>query len=644
MKWNLKPSAQRKVAKFLKWTAASLFLVFCASTFISNDALAHENDPHSVARPQEVRVEHISLDLRVDFAEKKISGKVTLRIKNLTGANKLYLDARNLNIQAVSVGVRQVPTTFRKGHGDPGLGEGLIVDIGRHTKTVTIEYETTEGADALQWLTPEQTAGKHFPFLFSQSQPIHARTWIPLQDTPEVRTTYDARITTDPDLLVLMSAENPQVKTTDGVYRFRMRHPIPSYLIAIAVGNLEFRAFPGSLRSGVYAEPETLDSAHWEFANTEKMIKVGEGLLGPYVWERFDLIVLPPAFPYGGMENPRLTFLTPTLLAGDRSLENVIAHELGHSWSGNLVTNSNGNHFWLNEGFTVYVERRILEAVSGQKTAEIQAQIGFERLLDELRTQPADLTKLRTNLRGIHPDDAYSEIPYEKGYLFLRHIEELVGRPRFDTFLRAYLSEFSFQSISTDDFQKFLEEKLILGDAELRRRINALEWIYAPGLPEVRPEIHSEALARMQRHAEAFAKAGRFSNPTILSFASVSAYEWVHFIRSLPKDTSLDRIKSLDKSLGFSDSQNVEILTEWLKFTIGAGYPPALVRAEQFLKSVGRWKFLEPIYRQLIANRHRELAVRIFNEAKSGYHSIVNQQFERLLSTSTESCNDAMGG
>ncbi|MEO1382727.1 MAG: M1 family aminopeptidase/hydrolase, partial [Bacteroidota bacterium] len=343
-------------------------------------------DPHSFARAWEAKVDHLSLDLKVDFEREMLKGTAVLRIDRIENAKTLHLDTRNLSIQSISISDDSLhlrPISIQVGRVDSILGEELLVPLEEETRFVHIQYETNPGADALQFLPPGLTTGSG-PFLLTQSQAINARTWVPIQDSPGIRFTYDAKIEVPAHLLALMSATNPQETNATGIYHFQMDQPIPAYLLALNVGDLEFRSL-GS-RVGVYAEPAVIEAAAYEFAELSKMMEIAEQLYGPYRWKRYDVVVQPPSFPFGGMENPRLTFATPTILAGDRSLVSLVAHELAHSWSGNLVTNATWNDFWLNEGFTVYFEYRIMEALKGRDYSEMLARISYEDLVEEVQS------------------------------------------------------------------------------------------------------------------------------------------------------------------------------------------------------------------------------------------------------------------
>lgn len=576
-------------------------------------------DPHSFSRPDEVRIEHIALDLTVDFAKKQLVGMANLRIKNLTGAESLVLDSSGLDIRSVTLQPGDIVSHFRLGDPDPILGTSLEIPIHPGTTSVVINYATDPGARALQWLDPAMTAGKQHPFLLSQSQAINARTWVPCQDTPGVRFTYDATLHVPKELLALMSADNPQAKTEDGVYQFRMPQPIPSYLLAIAVGNLEFRPFDS--KSGVYAEPEMIEEAAAEFEDTPKMIAAVSDLYGPYRWERYDLLVLPPSFPYGGMENPRLTFLTPTVIAGDKSLVSLIAHELAHSWSGNLVTNATWNDFWLNEGVTTYIEHRLTERLYGREYSEMLWRLGLTDVQEELATLPPADQGLFIDLTGRDPDDAPG-IVYEKGAFFFRLLEETAGRERFDAFLRQYFADFAYKPMTTARFEEYLREKL----PDVVAKVDIKAWIHGPGMPPNTPQPQSKAFEKVEAAAKKFAEGGSVKS---LKMDGWSSHERVHFIQSLPELTP-ERMGELDKRFHFSDSGNSEVLSAWLEKSIDTGYKGAYPAIERFLTTQGRRKFLKPIYEKLMKT-DPEFAKRVYTVARPTYHPVSQGTIDAIL-------------
>ena len=601
---------------------------------------SHPPDPHSFSRPDEVVVRHLELDLTVDFPQRRLSGSATLSIEradlrepSVPGAPSapatLRLDTRDLEIAAVYLDGSASAAPFALSLAVPIFGQELAIPIAAETRTVRIDYRTRPEAGALQWLSPEQTAGGKTPYLFTQSQAILARTWVPCQDSPGVRMTYGATIRVPAGLLALMSAANPTRKSADGVYRFEMTRPIPSYLLALAVGDLEFRPLGG--RAGVYAEPATVEKAAWEFADTEKMIGAAEQLYGPYRWERYDLLVLPPSFPYGGMENPRLTFATPTILAGDRSLVALVAHELAHSWSGNLVTSATWNDFWLNEGFTVYFESRIMEALYGRDYSEMQAQLSKRELEEALREAGAASreTWLFGNLDGRDPDDAPGAIVYDKGYFFLRALEEAVGRETWDRFLRGYFEQHAFRSMTTSGFVAYLQQNLLDGAPAAARQVAVQAWVYGPGLPPGVANPQSPAFARVDVE---LARLAAGTPAASLHTVDWVTQQWQHFLRNLPPTMDPARLAELDAAFHFTASGNAEILADWFQKAIAASYQPAYPALERFLVAVGRRKFLMPLYGALVRTpAGRTFALRIYAQARPGYHPVTQASLDGLL-------------
>ncbi len=585
-------------------------------------------DVHSFSRPEEAAVRHLELELTVDFDRQVLTGSATLSIEIHDGVRELVLDTNGLDIQRITLDSGD-ETAFTIGDAVPHLGRGLTIAIEPGTKSVRIEYATSREAAAVQWLAPEQTAGGEHPFLFTQSQAILARTWVPCQDSPGVRMTYGATIHVPPGLLAVMSAENPTEANADGVYRFVMPQAIPSYLLALAVGDLAFRAL--SANSGVYAEKPVIEAAAWELADTPKMLAAAEALYGPYRWGQYDVLMLPPSFPFGGMENPRLTFATPTILAGDRSLVNLVAHELAHSWSGNLVTNATWNDFWLNEGFTVYFERRIMEAVFGRSYSEMLAKLGMQDLESTVAELGADNrdTRLLLELEGRDPDDGMNKIAYEKGYFLLRSIEEEVGRESFDRFLRAYFDRHAFQSMTTDEWLAELREELLDKKPGAEVKLNLDGWIRTAGIPAKVPTVHSDAFARVEAQATSFA-GGRDAGS--LETSQWSTHEWIHFLRHLPAELSRTQMEQLDAAFGFSASGNSEILHEWLMQAIEHDYEPAWSALEKFLLRQGRRKFLKPLYQKLAETpAGMERARAIYRQARPLYHAVSRGTIDALL-------------
>ncbi len=588
-------------------------------------------DLHSYANPEEIRVRHMDLDLRVDFDRRILEGSATLLVECVVaGVEELRLDTRALDVAGVEVEARGawLPARFAMGATDPILGSPLTITLPPGANRVRVAYATRPEASGLQWLAPPQTAGKSRPFLFSQSQAIHARSWIPIQDTPQVRMTYGAIVHTPADLVAVMGAAGNTTGVRGGEYRFAMPQPIPPYLTAIAVGDIAFA--PLGPRTGVYAEPSVLAAAAAEFADTERMMEAAERLYGPYLWDRYDLLVLPPSFPFGGMENPRLTFATPTVLAGDKSLVALVAHELAHSWSGNLVTNATWSDFWLNEGFTTYIERRIVEEVYGADTAAMEAELGRQDLDDEIARLPDRDEILHIDLSGRDPDDGATRLPYEKGALFLRSLEDLYGRARFDEFLRSYFSRFAFQSITTATFVEYLRANLFAGDGARAAAVPLDEWIEQPGLPGTAPRPVSEALRQVAAVASDWSTGRR--KAADLPWGNWSTHERLQFLRKIHPPVPAVRMEELDTALGLTRSGNAEIAFQWLLMAIRESYPRSDARLAEFLVSIGRRKFIKPLYEELLkAPGGRERALEIYRRARPGYHPIAVETIDRIL-------------
>ena len=585
-------------------------------------------DLHSYGNVSTVRMTHVDLNLDVDFDARQLRGTCTLDVEGESG--DLVLDTRELAIERVEVSAaggpyREVP--FELGAEHEFLGAPLRIQRGDASK-VRIAYATAPDASGLQWLEPRQTAGREQPFLYSQSQAIHARSWIPLQDTPGTRVTYSARVRVPQRLVAVMSAEAISADRDNGEYAFNMPLAIPSYLIALAVGDLAFEST--GQRTGVYAEPSVVKAAAKEFEDTEAMIQTSEALYGPYRWGRYDILVLPPAFPYGGMENPRLTFVSPTTIAGDKSLVSIIAHELAHSWSGNLATNGTWRDFWLNEGFTVYIEERIQEAVYGAERVAMESSLEVQAFKEELQDMDARDQVLHVDLAGRDPGDGFTGVPYVKGAMFLRTIEQQVGRESFDAFLRSYFDEFAFRSVTTGEFAEYLDARLLSKHPEAKQAIPVREWLEQPGLPDQRHEYVSNTLE------VADAAAGQWSAgitaARALDTAAWTTHHWIRFVRAIPEDVGIERLAELDAAFNLTGESNAEILCEWLLVAIRSDYSAADTALKRFLTTVGRRKFLRPLYADLAqGDAGKAKALAIYAEARPGYHPTTVQIFDESL-------------
>jgi len=588
-------------------------------------------DIHSHARPLEARVTHVALDLNVDFDAKRIGGTATLDIQARPGAKEIILDDKGLEIEAVTDEAGQ-PLPWKVGANDPSLGAPLSIAMGDKHRIV-IHYKSAPDAGALQWLTPEQTAGKKHPFLLSQGQSIENRTWIPTQDSPGIRQSWEATISVPTQLTAVMSAPRVGEPVADGDRRkfgFHMDKPVAPYLIAIAVGDLKFREL--GPRTGVWAEPAMLDKAAAELSDTEKMVGAAEKLYGPYQWGRYDMLVLPPSFPFGGMENPTLTFLTPTFIAGDKSLVSLIAHELAHSWSGNLATNATWADFWLNEGMTTYAERRIIEAIYGPKMAAQQVALGLDAMkkaIEERGGQNGADTRLHLDLKGRNPDEGVSDIAYEKGAAFLRTIETIVGRERFDEWLKGWFARHQFQPVTTSIFLADIRENLIRGDKSLEQRLQLDRWIYQPGIPGNMAPADPRVFAEVDQAVADFTRSA--ARPQ--AWDRWTTDERLRFLNSLPRKLGRGQLDELSRALGLNEDQyNREIQFAWLDLAVANRYDPAVPLLETFLTVQGRRKFVRPLITTLAGDRQwgRPIAARIYAKSRSSYHPVTTRDLDKL--------------
>ena len=591
------------------------------------------HDESSYAEPDKVVIKDLALDLKVDFDAKQLGGTATYTLEwKDKGAQQLLLDTRELSIEkveALAADGTAAPLQFTLAPADKVFGSRLSIEAPQQPASVRVTYHTAPTASGLQWLEPSMTEGKKLPFMFSQSQAIHARSWVPLQDTPSVRFTYSAHVTSSPDVMVLMSADNDPKAARDGDYSFKMPQPIPSYLLAIAAGDLVFQ--PISARSGVWAEPSMVGKAGKEFEDTEKMIGAAENLYGEYRWGRYDMLVLPPSFPFGGMENPRLTFATPTVIVGDKSLVSLVAHELAHSWSGNLVTNASWKDIWLNEGFTTYVQARITEALYGQEMAEMEREIDQTDLLAELKDMsPADQALALPPLTERDPDDALSQVAYVKGAWFLQFLEQRFGREVFDPFLRGWFDDHAFQSANTDQFVQYLHQNLLPKNPSAVTEAELKAWLDEPGIPAFAQKARSRNFAVVDTARIAWLGSGELPSNQVTDHWSTQ--EWVRFIDGMGEKQPLDKLAQLDKAYHFTGTPNGEIAMRWYPLSIRSGYAEAQAAAGEFIQKVGRRKLILPVYTELLKTPEGlAFAKESFAKAKPGYHPITTASVEAMI-------------
>ena len=622
--------------RILYSTLAAVSLMFnaCSSDQQSASQQTHSNDmvindPHSFSKPAIARGTHLNWDAKVDFNTQTISGTATWTVEAAPDAKEIIFDTRGLTIHKVSADGKSVDYSLKDTvNGEPWMGQALHIPISASTQQVSVQYTTSADAAALQWLKAEQTRDKQHPFLFTQSQAILARTWLPCQDGPGMRFTFEAQVQVPAGMLALMSAENPQQVSADGKYQFKMEQPIPSYLMSLAVGNLAFQAV--GKETGVYAEPSFVTACAEELSDMQTMLEKAEQLYGKYQWGRYDVIVLPPSFPFGGMENPRITFATPTIIAGDKSLVALVAHELAHSWSGNLVTNATWNDFWLNEGFTVYFENRIMEAVYGKDYAEMLQVLEYESLVEtvqEFGATSAD-THLKLKLEGRDPDEGVSDIAYNKGAYFLRLLESKVGRENWDAFVNGYFTTNAFKVMTTEAFVEYLNEHLIDAHPEAFADVDIRAWIYGPGIPDNCPKVVSTRFTAVDQEVHAFNGGAAAAS---LKTSGWTTHEWLRFIYQLPEDITVERMGDLDKSFHFTGIGNCEIADAWYELAVKRQYATAYADMETFLCSVGRRKFLTPLYKAMMQTNQSEMAKRVYAKARPGYHYVAQNTLDELV-------------
>ena len=594
--------------------------------------VAHANDPHSYAQPDQVVVTHLDLDLKVDFAHKQLDGVATLKLdwKNLA-ASTLVLDTRDLKITSISAldaGGKAIALKYALAPRDKDLGSKLTIAAPKHPAQVRIVYTTSPEASGLQWLTPAQTADKNAPFMFSQSESIHARSWVPLQDSPAIRFTYDAHVTAPKNIRVVMSALNDAKHPLDGDFHFDQPHPIPSYLLAIAAGDIAVQET--GPRSAVYAEPSVVARAAREFEDTEKMIETAEKLYGPYAWGRYDLLVLPPSFPFGGMENPDMTFATPTIIVGDKSLVSVISHELAHSWSGNLVTSAAWRDIWLNEGFTTYVQGRITEALYGKRQANEEVLLSARALEKSIGDKPANSQKLAPDPRTEGADDSLSDVAYDKGSWFLRTLEQRFGRKDFDAYLKGYFHHFAWHSIITEQMLDYMKPNLIDKYPGKMSWAEVHEWVYGTGIPKDASLPDSPRFDAIDKERSAFL-AGTLAADK-LDAKDWNTQEWMYFLDRLPDTPKLDQMRQLDAAWHLTGTPNAEIGMRWYKHAIAAGDKAVWPAAAEHMTRIGRLYLTTPLYKAFVKTPEGlAYAEQVYAKAKTGYHPLTQHVVEDII-------------
>ncbi|CAB9504832.1 Leukotriene A-4 hydrolase [Seminavis robusta] len=611
-------------------------------------ASAAPEDRSSLSDPNVIAVKHIDWEVTVDFEKSILRASATYTLEYATpGATVVCLDTNFLKVLKVEHAKTGEALSFTHHSVIPNklhLGQKLSIRLPTTSiEKITVTYETTQQSSAVQWLPPEQTAGAKYPYLFTQCQAIHARALIPCQDRPGIKATYTAKVTVPSWATCVMSAvmKKDETLATTKVFHWDQPVPISSYLIAMAVG--ELAKLEISERCAVWSEPSVVQQAAWEFAQTEEFLQMAEEIAGkPYVWGRYDLLCLPPSFPYGGMENPCLTFVTPTLLAGDRSLADVVAHEIAHSWTGNLVTNATWDHFWLNEGWTTWFQRKIMARIhKDNKFLHFDAIGGYKALKDTVRQMPDGFSRLVLDIGDKDPDESYSRVAYEKGFNLLFALETRVGTPEFEKFFQAYVAQFASKTVTSEEFRSFFNQHF-KGNASVKD-FDWNTWLYTPGMPPEKPQFDRTLAEASEKLAIEWFEVDRSGNvapsENLNDWSSNQKTCFLDALLDLCEDQplKLDTLKAMKLQYGFESTKNSEVLFRFCKLAIAAEDKDIIPIAIRFATTQGRMKFTRPLYRALFQSKMAsELAVETFLENKHIYHPICTKMVASDLSVSTE--------
>ncbi len=609
-----------------------LFLLLVAARARpERQTLAHfplQKDIFSSSEPKRITTHHIDLDLMVDFATKTLQGKATLQLENLSGTRQLVLDTRGLEISLVTADGVSTPWQLGETTAD---GRPLVIDITSATRAVTVQYSTRPEADGLFWMQPAQTTGRVSPYLYSQNEPDSARSWIPLQDTPSVRITYNAVVRVPAGMMALMSAENPTSLRADGVYSFRMDQPIPSYLIALAVGRLQFRALDE--RTGIYAEPELLNTAVNELHYIPDMVDAAEKLLTPYPWKRYDVLLMPPTYIVGGMEHPRLNFLNPAVVTGNLPAQvvpsSLVAHELAHSWAGDLVTLSTWSDVWLNEGITSYLTLRILEEVDGRGRAEHGYFADRSTYESIVASNPTPHTTMlhRPFRTGERPGSAFSSTAYIKGDLFIKTLEDIAGRIELDRFLKLWFEALAFRWADDRMFIRLFEASVLARQPQLRDTVRLEQWIYESGLPANVTAPLTSTLYQSAAAAASSFRGGRNAS----EFAKVGwrVLDLDLFLRIAIVDVER-RMTEVDAAFALSTWTTPPLI--WMQASARTGYLPARAAIERVLSRGGPNSWVTSLYENLYYTpASREFARQMYEKYRDRYDPSVQSYVDRLM-------------
>ena len=635
------------------------------------DIKQNPEDISSYSNFNEIIQKELDIDISLDFEKKQMIGKMDINYEIINQEiSKIILDLKGPEIVSVEYiqkdeegedlkSIKLNYEIYSENEFKDSLGTPLIIYLDNiknnkevdykkiielKTLLIRIQFITTEKCTGIQFLTKEQTYTKKYPFMFTQCEAIQCRSLFPVQDSPSVKSTYKVTTSIESPLTFLfggiIKTKYYDSNTKKNITLFEQNIPIPSYLVAFVAGELEYGRI--SERCGVWTEVGLCKKACNEFKDAETYIKIAEEYLDhPYEWEVYNLLVLPFSFPYGGMENPNLTFVTPALLAGDRSMSNVIGHEISHSWTGNLVTNKNWKNFWVNEGFTTFMERKLDSALLGEDMENLEAIVGNNELIADIKLlgEDSEYTKLSADYGGNDPDDGFSTAPYEKGYQFLIYIEKLIGKDVFKEVMQKYIKKYRLKSVDHTAFKGVLEEvikeKFKEKADEIIGKIDWEKWLYEKGIPKYTNEFSSEYLKDAEKLAEDFLNEKEDNETVLKKFKEWHTNVKLAFLNYLSehKDKINETIcQNLKKKLNLAEEYNSEIKYMWYLLALDKKIESEIPNIKKFLETHGRLKYIRPIYFAWMEKDFNE-AKEFFDKVKYLYHPfgrrMIQEKFDK---------------
>ena len=622
----------------------------------------NKEDISSYSNFDEIIQKEVFIDVSLDFDKKQMLGTMEVKYEILSSEiPNVILDLKGPEIVSVEYVIKNekneektmIPLTYEiysENVYKDSLGTPLKISLDNVKKNIPDEYNklsksktlmlcikfiTTENCTGIQFLTKEQTYTKKYPFMFTQCEAIQCRSLFPVQDSPSVKSIYKVKTSIPSPLTFLFGGIKKESyldnKSNQNVTIFEQKIPIPSYLVAFVAGELEYGKI--SERCGVWTEVGLCKIACNEFKDAEKYVQIAEEYFNhPYEWEIYNLLVLPFSFPYGGMENPNLTFVTPALLAGDCSMSNVIGHEISHSWTGNLVTNKNWKNFWVNEGFTIFMERKLDSALLGEEMENLEAIVGNNELIADIKLLGLDseYTKLSPDFGGNDPDDGFSTVPYEKGYQFLIFIEKLIGKDNFREVMQKYIKKYRYKSVDHTAFKEVLEglinEKL-KDPKKIIDEINWDKWLYEKGIPSYKNDFSSKLLKEAEKLAEDFLQEKEDKSSVLKVFKEWHTNVKLAFLNYLlDNKNKIDEkiMKNLKNELNLAEEYNSEIKYMWYLLALDKKVEEEIPNIKKFLETHGRLKYVRPVYFAWIEKDYNQ-AKEFFDKTKYLYHAFARR-------------------